>query len=192
MAGETDVASAFELALIEVLSDAGCLERSLTVAAKEARNIGNREEAAALEKAIGELAEAAQDVAFAAMETAGITDVKHFAWANDPSGATTRELALARGAARSLQVHLERVAKFAEVEAPYQEEKKEAEAAKAKADADAAKVAEAIAKAKEAGAAAKAAKAPAASTAAPQTAPAASGAAKPAPPAKAAPAAAKK
>lgn len=209
MAGETEVASEFELALIEVLSDAGCLERSLTAAAKEARNTGHRTEADALSKAVEELAIKAQDVALAMMDSAQITDAKHFAWANDPDGKTARELSLARGAVRSLQAHLERVAKFAEKEAPVQAQRTEAKEREEKAEAEKSAVARALAKAREAGAAKAAAAAaatptkattPAAPTAAPaaaakadapaaaKAAPAATTAA-PAAPAKAAPAA---
>jgi hypothetical protein len=185
MAGETEVASEFELALIEVLSDAGCLERSLSAAAKEARNTGHRDEADRLTKAVETLAGGAQDLAIALMDAADITDAKHFAWANDPDGSTSRELALARAAARSLQVHLERVAKFAQAEAPVQE----AKAAEAKADAEKASLARALEAARAAGAAAKAAPAAAAKPAPPAAAPAAAKADAPAP-AKAAPGAA--
>lgn len=207
MSGETKLATALELALIEALSDANCVVRSLNLAAKEAEQDGNTTLAARLSKASTELGSAAVDEVIDVLNvTLNMSSDRMWALGSDPDGAITRELQLARAAARALEVHLERVNGFGRERDDAAERaaqdaadaaEKEAEKARVQASVDKALAAAKEATAKKEAAAQAAAPAKSAAAAAPaKAAPKVEAKAetvKPAPPAKTAtvPAAAK-
>ncbi len=113
MAGETRIATPLELALVEALSDAGCMVRSLNLASKEAAGAGQKELAGRLERAAVQLGGGAQDEIIAVLsEELGLTADRTWALQTDPDGAITRELMLARADARAMNVHLERAMGF--------------------------------------------------------------------------------